>query len=210
MNTIKQKQEIAKNNFICELDRLLSTDNWGESLLKKVNNACNFSENYYLVLFKEGHEQILTELMSYYDNLMLTRLELDEKPSKIRERISKALFLRLTAITSKNVVAKLSSLSIIPSYIRTLSSAHFKTCDRIWCYAGDQSTDCNYYSKRGLLMTVYLSSIPFFINDNSENYYDTKYYIEESLNNIIKITSLKNKLNSFGVEQIPILRYFLS
>mgnify|MGYP001800852527 CR=1 FL=1 len=188
----------------------MSTDNWGESLLKKVNNACNFSENYYLVLFKEGHEQILTELMSYYDNLMLTRLELDEKPSKIRERISKALFLRLTAITSKNVVAKLSSLSIIPSYIRTLSSAHFKTCDRIWCYAGDQSTDCNYYSKRGLLMTVYLSSIPFFINDNSENYYDTKYYIEESLNNIIKITSLKNKLNSFGVEQIPILRYFLS
>ena len=98
---------------------------------------------------------------------------------------------------------------MIPTNLLSGNKSYTQTCDLIWNYAGDKSTDFNYYTKRGLLLPVYLSAKAFYISDNSKGHEKTKKFIKNALDNIINIASFKNRINLPNIEDIPILRLFL-
>ncbi|OZG31756.1 ubiquinone biosynthesis protein [Rickettsia endosymbiont of Culicoides newsteadi] len=98
----------------------------------------------------------------------------------------------------------------VPSNSIFATKTAFRTCDLIWRYAGDKSIDYNYYTKRGLLLSVYITSILYYIQDESEDNIDTDKYITKSLSNIITISSkCKNMLKLPNPVDIPIIRLFL-
>ncbi len=181
---------MKKSKFIEEFLPIASKMGWNVAAMEETSVKLGLDRNYYQIIFDGG----IAEIKEYYEDLMdqamTEELAKLEAPSKIREKIALALKIRVRLNAGEEA---------------SLKSA-WRTCDNIWRYAGDISTDFNHYTKRGLLTPVYLSSLKFYRKDRSENQIDTDRYITSSLDKIIKVFSIKSKLPK--LEDIPILRLF--
>lgn len=183
---------MKKAEFIRSLISILPNSDWSVSTMMQVSKNLGLDPNYYLVIFKDN----ISEIMDYYDSLLDEQMQDSLKslktPSKIREKIANAISIRLRLDIGQNRFLRLKSA--------------WRTCDAIWRYAGDNSLDFNYYTKRSLLVGVYIASFRFYKNDNSLDSKDTEEFIKSSLDKVIKIFSIKSKLPK--IEDIPILRLF--
>ncbi|WP_103897185.1 COQ9 family protein [Rickettsia fournieri] len=201
--SIQEEHHIKKISFVQSLLELLPFNEWNNKLLKEAEEKCDFAKGYSLIVFPEGLSEIVGFLEEYLDNIMLESLKIIAEPSKIREKISLAVKIRvktvLPIIHSKN--AAYFALNPIQG-----TEVAFRSCDAIWRYAGDKSFDFNYYTKRSLLLSVYVSSILFYIQDESENYIETDKLIETAVANIVKTFSQMKKL--LAPSKIPIVRMF--
>ncbi|HJD59456.1 MAG TPA: COQ9 family protein [Rickettsia endosymbiont of Omalisus fontisbellaquei] len=200
---IQEEHYIKKLSFVQSLLELLPFNEWNSKLLEEAEEKCGFAKGYALIVFPEGLSEIIEFFESYLDNILLESLAKIEEPAKIREKISLAVKIRvktvLPIIHSKN--AAYFALNPMQG-----TEVAFRSCDVIWRYAGDKSLDFNYYTKRGLLLSVYVSSILFYIQDESDNYIETDKFIETSVENIVKTFSQMKKL--LDPSNIPIVRMF--
>lgn len=73
----------------------------------------------------------------------------------------------------------------------------YKIIDEIWHWAGDQSTDHNFYTKRTLLAGVYISAFKTWIQDDSSNLNLTSEKIDSHFERIRKIPQIKNDIKTF-------------
>lgn len=191
-----------------ELVNLMEISGSLENIISQAESNCKLALGYHHVLFPDGESQILQEFENWQDAIMLKTLSMQEKPKKIRAQIALALENRLMHVIPKKALINSCAALLLPQNIYAGSKAAGKTSDLIWKYAGDKSTDMNYYTKRGLLLPVYLSARAFYIADNSKNHQDTKDFIKNALDNIINIASFKNRIKLPKLEDIPILRLF--
>jgi len=208
MTDFAEKHAMSKIKLFQELVKLLENNNWSKAMISKAESNCGLNLGYYHILFTHGEAQMLQELEDWQDDCMLEELTKQLWPKKIREQIALALEIRIMNIVSKNVLTNISAAFMVPQNILAGNESACSSCDLIWKYAGDKSTDFNYYTKRGLLLPVYLSARAFYIADNSKNHQDTKEFIKNALDNIINIASLKNRIHLPKMEDIPILRLF--
>ena len=201
-------QETKKIALFKKLCNLLDSMQWSIEMINEAEKQSKLDANYHKLLFPNGQTQLVQEFENWLDTEMLNALEKIEKPQKIREQIALALETRIINLVSKNVILKNSSFFMFPTNILAGNESACQTCDLIWKYAGDKSTDFNYYTKRGLLLPVYLSAKTFYVADNSKDHEKTKEFIKNALDNIINIASFKNRVNLPKIEDIPILRLF--
>ena len=206
MTDIAKKHKEARNNFFNQLSFLISTTQWNKNLYKEIETKCNFPQNYHYILFPGGGSQIIEEFESWQDQKMLELLLTEDQNLKIREKIAKALEIRIMGIVPKAAILEQNALFLIPGNILSGAKCYSKTCDLIWRYAGDKSEDFNYYTKRGLLLCVYTSSRLFYLSDNSKDFIKTKKFIATSIEKIINIAKIKDKIKLPSVEDVPILR----
>ena len=206
MTDIAKKHKEARDNFFSQLSFLISTAQWNKNLYKEIEKKCNFPQNYHYILFPGGGSQIIEEFESWQDQKMLELLLTEDQNLKIREKIAKALEIRIMGIVPKAAILEQNALFLIPGNILSGAKCYSKTCDLIWRYAGDKSEDFNYYSKRGLLLCVYTSSRLFYLSDNSKDFIKTKKFIATSIEKIINIAKIKDKIKLPSVEDVPILR----
>ncbi|ABV73283.1 isoleucyl-tRNA synthetase [Rickettsia canadensis str. McKiel] len=201
--SIQEEYYIKKLSFVQSSLELLPFNEWNNKLLKEAEEKCGFDKGYSLILFPEGLSEIVEFCESYLDKILLESLSIIEEPAKIREKISLAIKIRIKStlpiIHSKN--AAYFALNPIQG-----AKVAFRSCDTIWRYAGDKSLDFNYYTKRSVLLSVYVSSILVYIQDESEHYIDTDKFIENSVENIVKTFSQMRKL--LDPSNIPIVRMF--
>lgn len=201
--SILEEHHIKKISFVQSLLELLPFNEWNNKLLEEAEGKCGFAKGYSLIIFPEGLSEIVEFFESYLDNILLESLSKIEEPVKIREKISLAVKVRIKSVPpiihSKN--AAYFALNPMQG-----TEVVFRSCDAIWRYTGDKSLDFNYYTKRGLLLSVYVSSILFYIQDESESYIETDKFIETSVENIVKTFSQMKKL--LDPSNIPIVRMF--
>ncbi len=209
MTDIGKKHELLREEFFNQLAFLLSELEWGKDLYKKAEEKCNFSENYHYILFPEGDAQIIEGFEEWQDQKMLELLIKEEPKLKIREKIFKALEARIISIVPKSVILQQNALFLSPCNLFLGAKCYSRTCDLIWRYAGDKSDDFNYYSKRGLLLGVYISARLFYLSDDSKEFIKTKEFIATSLESIINVAKIKTKIKLPSIEDIPILRLML-
>lgn len=183
---------MQKEEFIHSLISLLPDANWNDTTMMNASKNLGLDPHYYLILFKDG----ISEITDYYDEILdkkMLDVLANQKPlTKIREKIALALIVRLKLDQGKWRFLNPQSV--------------WRTCDIIWQYAGDSTTDLNYYTKRILLTGVYIKAFNYYKKDQSENAKNTELIIQSSLEKIIKIFSIKSKIPK--LEDIPILRLF--
>lgn len=208
MTNIEKKHQEAQEIFFKQLSLLLSTaeTKWDRDLYHKIETKCNFSPDYHYILFPGKESQIIKKFGEWQDQKMLELLAQEKQILKTREKIAKALEIRIMKIVSKTVILKQKALFLMPSYTLLGAKCYSQTCDLIWRYAGDKSDDFSYYSKRGLLLCVYTSACLFYLSDDSKEFIKTKEFIATSLESVINIAKIKNKLQLPSIEDIPILR----
>lgn len=214
----EQDKYYAQNRlrFLQEIKTLLSCADgghrWNHTLLRQAEINLGLREGEYFLLFSNDLFDIVRHFEEWRDNMMLEYLSKLEEPKKIREKIAEAVIYRLMGqYKSRNwqqICIKTASYLACPDHVFYSQSIGWKTCDRIWRWAGDKSVDFNYYSKRGILFSVYTASILFFMADRSENYLDTQNFIKTSLANIVNIAKFKPVFSLSKLQNIPIVRLF--
>ncbi|MDC0864739.1 COQ9 family protein [Rickettsiaceae bacterium] len=205
MADIASKHAECRCKFFEALSEILETNSWSKKTIPEAEKKCDFASGYHHVLFPAGISQVISKFELWQDNKMLNLLNSVKRPGKIREKIALALEVRIMQILSKEAMFNVNAFFSTPSNILSGGKSAYATCDAIWRYAGDKSNDFNYYTKRGLLFSVYQSSKLFYFADNSKDHKDTKEFIKNALDNIVNIASFKSQVKT---EDIPILRLF--
>lgn len=121
---------------------------------------------------------------------------------RIREKITYLVRARLEILEDyKSAVQTSLSLFAMPLYSGLGVRALWQTMDIMWILAGDTSEDYNWYTKRMTLMGVYSSTLLYFLEDKSEGHYDTWYFLDKRINNVMQFEKFKAKVRSNPVGQ---------
>ena len=203
-NLLNNQREI----FAKEFEKILLTQDICDKSLEISSENCGLDKNHYKLLFPGGLVELLPFVSKLHDEKLLMELSELETPVSITKRVSLATQLRIKLV-DQIILQKILSFYSNPLYMVSGLKPIFKTCDIIWRYAGDKSTDYNYYTKRSLLLSVYLPSLFHYIGDSSINCEKTDEFIDSSLEKIVKLGSLKTRIKLPKIEDIPILRMFV-
>ena len=105
---------------------------------------------------------------------------------RMRDRIKTILELKFeTNQHLKDSLPEMLKNLLRPGNILSSLKLLNQNSDFIWKLAGDNSNDFNYYSKRGLLSIVYLSTLIYWLNDSSDKMIGTKSFISRAVDNVV-------------------------
>jgi ubiquinone biosynthesis protein COQ9 len=206
---MKDKISKLKTKFIALAVKEVPFSGWTEELLPIIEEKMGLQHGYSLILFESG----IKDLVSFYeetcDQVMLDELASHKEKLKIREKIALGVKIRINNNkTNKVVLSKLLKFYAKPLNIGLGLKNMWQTVDKIWYYAGDQSTDYNYYTKRTLLSAVYSSTLMYYVSDDSANSCKTWEFLDNRISNVLKLGNIKNIPNVLTKikNKIPFIR----
>ena len=115
---------------------------------------------------------------------------------KVREKIRKAVELRIKLASDKEAVRRGVVLFALPIYAFEGSRLIWDTADLIWELIGDNSEDYNWYSKRAILSAVYASTVLYWLGDNSEGSEETWHFLDRRIEDVMKFETAKVQLKT--------------
>ncbi|XP_077371643.1 ubiquinone biosynthesis protein COQ9, mitochondrial isoform X2 [Festucalex cinctus] len=90
------------------------------------------------------------------------------------------------------------SILLLPHNIPN-SLTHLATLvDDIWYYAGDRSTDMNWYSKRAALTGIYNTTELVMLQDSSPDFQDTWNFLDNRIQDVVNMASSAKQVQSTG------------
>ena len=130
---------------------------------------------------------------------------------KVREKIRKAVELRIKLASDKEAVRRGVVLFALPLHAFEGSRLIWDTSDLIWELIGDNSEDYNWYSKRAILSAVYASTVLYWLGDNSEGSEETWHFLDRRIEDVMKFETAKVQLktNKFTKELNGLAEKFL-
>ncbi|XP_045192623.2 ubiquinone biosynthesis protein COQ9, mitochondrial-like isoform X2 [Mercenaria mercenaria] len=117
--------------------------------------------------------------------------ETKESGPKIRPFITGAVETRLRMITPYiEKWPQAMAMLALPQNAPEAFSNLLNLTDEIWFYAGDTSTDFNWYTKRLTLAGVYKATEVFMVQDKSVDYDETWQFLDRRMNDLNKFGNL--------------------
>ncbi|WP_410216850.1 COQ9 family protein [Paracoccus sp. (in: a-proteobacteria)] len=125
------------------------------------------------------------------------RRSLAETPpeGRFRDRIAQAVWRRLQLVDPELVRAGAATLAL-PQNAALAARLVWETADVIWTALGDRSQDVNWYSKRATLSAVISATVLFWLGDDSENYTDTRAFLDRRIDGVMGFETVKARLKN--------------
>ena len=135
------------------------------------------------------------------DREMLARLDtVDLSSMRVRDRVAVAVRSRIEVnLDRREAVRRLMGWLALPFNSMVGMANASRTVDHMWYAAGDTAADWNYYSKRGLLMPVYVTTVFYWLADDADetgDYPATWAYLDRRIDDVIKTFGLPRKLKA--------------
>lgn len=211
MNQAKQKLQddnVSPNDMT--LDEIISTiapklpthaafDGWNEDCLLSAADEAGVDHDIAKLAFETSDikgnlaMQLLQSWVSYVDDEMARRLPPEKlNAMKIRERITALLITRLEiAEPYREAQRRAISIMALPANVRLGMKVGWNSADIMWKLAGDTATDYNHYTKRAILSSIYTAILMRFINDESENFTETRAFVDRRIENVMQFEKAK-------------------
>jgi len=175
---------------------------WSEQSLKHGAEDLGVAESMSWRLFPGGVEDAIKLWNEDVDKRMLARLKkIKTKEMKIRDKITLAVKTRLEEIIPHKAAAKETSKYLAQPHHAPLGvKMMFKTVDEMWYWAGDRSTDFNWYTKRALLSAVYASAYIYWMGDTSKDHQKTWDFLDRRIANVMEFGKISNKMGQYCKE----------
>ena len=110
---------------------------------------------------------------------------------RFRDRVARAVRLRLELCPDKEAVRRGTTLFAVPHYAPTGSKLIWGTADAIWTALGDRSEDINWYSKRATLSAVYAATVLYWLGDESDGQAETWAFLDRRIDNVMQFEKAK-------------------
>lgn len=171
-------------------------DGWTHQVLQKAADEVGVNAAELMVLYPAGPADLLWQFSEMGETEMLARLTKHKLITmKVRDRIRTGVLCWLEAMAPhKEAVQQALRSSLLPSHGWLSVKSLARLASSIWYEAGDQSTDFNYYTKRGLLMAVFGATVLFWLNDQSDDYEKTREFMGKQIDRVMQLGSGISKL----------------
>eukprot|EP00347_Sterkiella_histriomuscorum_P022999 403336342 len=156
-------------------------------------------------VLKRGPMDLIDYTMELWFQQMKAELQITNMHEmNVRQRVHKGIKTRL-----QYVVPYLEKwpqgmyLGIAPQNWQTTALHIHKISDEIWYQAGDRAVDFSWYTKRGLLSGLYVSTELFLIGDKSKNQEATWEFLDRRLDDVVQagasISMSRNLVNAVSI-----------
>lgn len=168
-------------------------DGWGAEALRYAADAHGVDHDIASLAFQGGATAMIDAWFESIDRDMDAALPAEALASmKIRERITRLVEARLAAAApNREALRRAIAILAQPQHLVLAARLGWRTVDRIWRRAGDTATDYNHYSKRTILLGVYGSTITVFLDDDSEDWADTRAFLGRRIEGVMRFEKAK-------------------
>ena len=127
---------------------------------------------------------------------------------KIRERITTLVETRIALLAPhRESLRRALALLALPTNAPHAAKLGWRAADLMWKLAGDTATDFNHYSKRTILGAVYGSTMAVFLNDESEDFAETRAFLARRIDQVMRFESWKHRRAARGIERPSLARF---
>jgi ubiquinone biosynthesis protein COQ9 len=143
---------------------------WNGRLVRAACKANGLSEGDQELLMPNGARDLAALLWRRHDAAAMQALaEVDPTTLKIRERIARAVSVRLDAAAADGEAEKRAAgFMALPTNADLALSLTWDTADGLWRWAGDTATDWNHDSKRVILSGILIPAMTMRLFDGPE------------------------------------------
>jgi ubiquinone biosynthesis protein COQ9 len=128
---------------------------------------------------------------------------------KIRDRIRELTWHRIeTATGHADALRRALAILVRPAHAVHTARLGWRAADMIWRAAGDSSTDFAYYTKRATLAAVYASTMMAWMDDDSENFAETRAFLDRRIEGVMRFEKLKAQLKPDPDRHFSPARFF--
>lgn len=167
-------------------------DGWTRAALRAAASRARLDESELDALFPKGPRDVVAWFSRWADRKTLAALA-SHKRTRTSERIADGVRTRLGILLPyREAVRRSLSLMALPQNMPLGAKLLYETVDTLWHAAGDNSTDFNFYTKRGLLAGVYAATTLYWLDDRSAGAAATEEFLARRLAEVLAIPRFKN------------------
>lgn len=174
---------------------------WSWQIILDAGNRCKLSDDMPQAVFPNGLTDAVAHFGDLLDRRMLAKLnDVSAEGLRVRDRIRTAVMARFEAVEEISSQAGLkATLSYWAVPIRSFQGQRvvWRSCDRIWSWAGDESRNYNHYTKRGLLASIFVATSLVWADDESDGFVATREFLDRRIENVMEIGKVMGKIGSF-------------
>ncbi|XP_018594770.1 ubiquinone biosynthesis protein COQ9, mitochondrial isoform X1 [Scleropages formosus] len=150
-----------------------------------------------LVLFfvAKSNAQLTEILAEQHNQVQLGQAEPKKTAQFLRDAVETRLRMLVPYI---NTWPQAMSILLLPHNIPD-SLKHMSTLvDDIWYYAGDRSTDLNWYTRRAALTGIYNTTELVMVQDSSPDFQDTWTFLDNRIQDVVNMANTVKTVQSTG------------
>jgi ubiquinone biosynthesis protein COQ9 len=187
-------------------------EGWSMASLRAGTADAGLASSDLLHAFPDGVAGAIAHWSDWADRRAVLAIEdADLGHLRTHERVAMGVWARLEAMGRwREAARKATAWLATPRRARLAGSLVYRTTDNIWRAAGDTSTDFNFYTKRGLLAGVLVSTVLYWLDDDSEGSQATSAFLDRRIDDVLKIGGQIGKarvaIDSF--DPAPLFRRF--
>jgi ubiquinone biosynthesis protein COQ9 len=184
-------------------------DGWHAEAVDAAADALGVNRAIARLAFQNGPVEMIDAWFASIDAEMLDRLPPERLAAmKIRERITALVETRLEiAAPNREALRRALSILALPQNAVRAAKLGWRSADTMWRAAGDVSTDYNHYTKRGILGTVYGATVTVFLNDESDNWSETRAFLSRRIDGIMRFEKTKAKWLGADTHRLSLSRF---
>ena len=167
-------------------------DGWSPAAFRAAVASTDLSEARARALCPRGAVDLAVAFHRRGDRAMAKALrEEDLSALRFRDRVARALRLRLDVIEDREAVRRGMALFALPHLAADGARLMWGTADAIWTALGDASRDVNWYTKRATLSGVWSATVLYWLGDQSEDGAATTAFIDRRIDEVMQIERAK-------------------
>ena len=191
-------QQAIRDRILVAALAHVAFDGWTQRTLKAGVKDAGMSPDMALRAFAGGIPDLVDHWADWADRRMLDDLAAQDLAAmRIRDRITAAVKARLQVMDPHSEAARrLFAYLALPPNAPLAARLTWRTVDVMWYAAGDDASDFNYYTKRGLLAPVYTTTALCWLADTSDGHADTWAYLDRRIADVMKIPAIMSRIKA--------------
>lgn len=182
----------------------VAVDGWSRRAIAGAASDLGISVQFIELAFPGGSVEMLQTFLHRLDDDLRDRLEqIDGQALRVRDRIRTGVLTRLEINHKyRSQVRRTVAFLALPGRKLMAARAIWRMADIIWIWAGDTSTDYNWYSKRAILSGIYTATLLVWLNDRSENYQESQGFLDRRIDGVMRFEKAKARVRGLR-ERLP-------
>lgn len=171
-------------------------DGWSEAAVRDAALAQGIDPDAAAYAFSGGAMAMIDAWTACIDAAMAEALPTERLTTmKIRERIRALVLFRLEAAAgTRESLRRAQAIMALPQNVTRALAIGWRSADAMWRLAGDTATDYNHYTKRMTLGALYASTLAVFVDDESEDFAETRAFLDRRIDGVMKFEKAKARL----------------
>jgi len=192
------------------LPRHAAFDGWRREAVTMAAEQCGIDAGIAALAFPGGAMEMIDAWFESIDSRMREALPQENLATlSIRMRITTLVETRLTLLArDREALRRAQAVMAMPRNAAAAARLGWRAADVMWRAAGDESTDLNHYTKRLTLAGVYAATLLVFVDDESEDWAETRAFLARRIEGVMRFERAKAQWKGIGAgERLSFARF---